>query len=82
MKRLFVFASLLFFTIISFAQDSIMELEENYEKSFHSVLKDRYIENSGSSSLSSIIMLLFLLSPALIILYIRWKDKNQKNKEQ
>ncbi len=82
MKRLFAFASLLFFTIISFAQDSIMELEENYENSFHSVLKDRYIENSGSSSLSSIIMLLFLLSPALIILYIRWKDKNQKNKEQ
>ena len=81
MKRLFVLASLLFFTIISFAQGAIMELEENYERSFSSELKDHYIENSNSSSLSSIIMLFFLLSPVLIILYIRWKDKNQRNKE-
>lgn len=81
MKRLFVLASLLFFTIISFAQGAIMELEENYERSFSSELKDHYIENSNSSSLSSIIMLFFLLFPVLIILYIRWKDKNQRNKE-
>mgnify|MGYP003300361412 FL=1 len=81
MKRLFVFASLLFFTIFSFAQGAIMELEENYERSFSSELKDCYIENSNSSSLSSIIMLFFLLSPVLIILYIRWKDKNQRNKK-
>lgn len=81
MKRLFVLASLLFFTIISFAQGAIMEFEENYERSFSSELKDHYIENSNSSSLSSIIMLFFLLSPVLIILYIRWKDKNQRNKE-
>ena len=46
-----------------------------------SELKDCYIENSNSSSLSSIIMLFFLLSPVLIILYIRWKDKNQRNKK-
>lgn len=81
MKRLFVFASLLFFTIFSFAQGAIMELEENYERSFSSELKDCYIENSNSSSLSSIIMLFFLLSPVFIILYIRWKDKNQRNKD-